>query len=215
MGGWILRTFRTRSPIVMLTLLKQLIYPTIEYNSILWSPTDQSLIDLLESVQNNFLKKINSDMPPDSDYWDRLRWYKLYSLQRRRERYAIIYTWKVIHNLYPNPGFHLNTITEDHAQHPNEGILLDLDRNGLTAHHNPDLPKWLKDKCVLSRCCDLYNSLPPALRRPIKQDDEPKLDSFKTELDKWLITIPDRPRIPSRAKVAESNSILHQKDYKL
>ena len=86
---------------------------------------------------------------------------------------------------------------------------------GLTAHHNPDLPKWLKDKCVLSRCCNLYNSLPPALRRPLKQDEEPKLESFKTELDKWLVTIPDRPRIPSRPKVAESNSILHQKDYKL
>ena len=31
LGGWILRVFSTRNPGVMLTLLKQLIYPTVEY----------------------------------------------------------------------------------------------------------------------------------------------------------------------------------------
>ena len=36
MTGWILRT-NTRSPTVMLTLLKQLIYPTLEYYSVLLS----------------------------------------------------------------------------------------------------------------------------------------------------------------------------------
>jgi hypothetical protein len=118
-AGWLLRTFNTRSPPVMLTLLKQLIYPTVEYNSVLWSPTSQELINLLETVQNFFIKKIQSDdLPPDSDYWDRLAHYKLYSLQRRRERYAIIYAWKVIHEIYPNPGLHLNNSTEDHKQHP-------------------------------------------------------------------------------------------------
>ena len=123
MGGWILRTFITRSPAVMKTLLKQLIYPTIEYNCILWSPINQLLIDLLESVQSTFLKQIKSPtLGINSDYWDRLAHYKLYSLQRRRERYAIIYTWKVLHNIYPNPGLHLNHTTENHSLNPNQGI---------------------------------------------------------------------------------------------
>ena len=71
MVGWIFRTFHTRCPSVMLTLLKQLIYPTVEYNSILWSPQSQPLINLLESVQKNFLRKIDSPtFRPVSDYWD-------------------------------------------------------------------------------------------------------------------------------------------------
>ena len=79
MAGWILRTFRTRKPDIMLTLLKQLIYPTVEYNSALWNPADPELIDLLESIQNNFLRSIKSaNLPPNSDYWDRLAHYKLY-----------------------------------------------------------------------------------------------------------------------------------------
>ena len=194
--------------------LKQLIYPTIEYNSVLWSPTSQPLIDLLESVQNNFLKKISSPLHDGSDYWDRLQFFKLYSLERRRERYAIIYAWKVIHGLYPNPGLHLNRNTEDHTTHPNEGINIGLDRNGLSAHHNAELPKWLEDKCVLQKCCNLYNCLPPDLKRPIEEDEEPSLDKFKTALDKWLTTIPDRPDVPTRAKVSKSNSILHQIEYR-
>ena len=214
MAGWILRTFRARSPVVMLTLLKQLIYPTVEYNSVLWSPTDPTLIDLLESVQNNFLKKINGNLPSGSDYWDRLRHFQLYSLQRRRERYAIIYVWKVIHNLYPNPGLHLNRTTDDHSKHPNEGISIGLTRNGLSAEHTSDLPGWLADKCILGKLCELYSLLPPALRRPVEEEDEPSVDKFKVQLDEWLTTIPDRPNVPSRDKIAASNSLVHQIEYR-
>ena len=121
----------------MLTLLKQLIYPTVEYNSILWSPSSQELILLLESVQNNFLRCIHSpELPANMDYWDRLRQFKLYSMQRRRERYSIIYAWKVIHGLYPNPGIHLNQSTADHQLHPNQGLQINVhQRSDITIHH--------------------------------------------------------------------------------
>ena len=56
LGGWILRTFITRNPTVILTLLKQLIHPTIEYCCILWNPTDQQHINLLESIQRHHTK---------------------------------------------------------------------------------------------------------------------------------------------------------------
>ena len=36
------------------------------------------------------------------DYNDRLVYLKLHSLQRRRERYCIIYVWKIIEGLVPN-----------------------------------------------------------------------------------------------------------------
>ena len=38
----------------------------------------------------------------DLNYWDRLSRLKLYSLERRRERFIIIYTWKIITGLVPN-----------------------------------------------------------------------------------------------------------------
>ena len=48
----------------MLTLLKQLVYPTVEYNSVLWNPTDPTLIDALETIQRNFTRKIESTNHP-------------------------------------------------------------------------------------------------------------------------------------------------------
>ena len=216
-AGWILRVFSTRNPGVMLTLLKQLIYPTIEYCSILWSPSEQQLINLLESIQRNFLKKIQTQNHNNiTDYWDHLEQFKLYSLQRRRERYAIIYTWKVIHNIYPDPGMHLNQISQDHKQHPNEGIHINIhQRNDITVHHQSDkLPKWLKDKSILETCCKLYNCLPLELRLSLEQTVQPSVNGFKTCLDNWLSTIPDQPTIPTRQRPARTNSILHQKEYR-
>ena len=161
----------------MITLLKQLIYPTMEYNSVLWSPSSQELISLIESVQNNFLRIICSpDMPNNMDYWDRLAHYKLYSMERRRERYSIIYAWKVIHGLYPNPGVDLNQSTTDHQMYPNQGIQTNIhQRSDLTAHHltSSDIPDWLSGKSVIETCCNLYNLLPQELRRALADDEEP------------------------------------------
>lgn len=36
------------------------------------------------------------------DYWVVLKYLRLFSLQRRRERYHIIYTWKILEDLIPN-----------------------------------------------------------------------------------------------------------------
>ena len=183
----------------------------------LWSPKDRELIDALETIQSNFLKKIFCPtLPPTSDYWDRLQHYKLYSLQRRRERYAIMYVWKVLHNLYPNPGIHMNDSTKDHIAHPNDGINLDAHiRLGMTAHHNVSeaIPDWLKDKSVLKTCCELFNAIPPTLRQPVAADKEPDFAKFKEDLDKWLTKVPDRPACTGRFNPAGSNSILQQIRY--
>ncbi|WP_347046854.1 hypothetical protein, partial [Escherichia coli] len=37
-------------------------------------------------------------------YWERLKELRLYSLERRRERYAVIYVWKILEGLVPNFG---------------------------------------------------------------------------------------------------------------
>ena len=206
----------TSSPGVMLTLLKQLVYPTVEYNSVLWNPTDPTLIDSLEAIQRNFTRKIESpNLPPNHDYWDRLKTFKLYSMQRRRERYSILYVWKVLHDLYPNPGLHLNTTTSDHTIHPNEGIQLDAhQRRGFTPKHNNNPPAWLDHCSVLSSCCKLYNCLPIELRQPVPADKEPNFPEFKKKVDEWLAKIPDQPSCSGRPKIAATNSILDQLQYR-
>ena len=215
-AGWITRVFSTRSPGVMLTLLKQLVYPTVEYNSVLWNPTEPALIETLESIQRNFTRKIECpELPPNHDYWDRLQKFKLYSMQRRRERYSIFYVWKVIHDLYPNTGLHLNSTTTDHLAYPNKGKQVDAhQRRGFNPQHPTNPPQWLERCSVLSKCCALYNCLPMKLRQPIPADKEPCFATFKKEVDEWLSTIPDQPTCAGRPKIATTNSIIDQIQYR-
>ena len=74
----------------MMTLFKSLVLPVMEYCCVAWSPDALEQVRKLESVQRYFTSKI-SDVS-HLDYWERLKILGLYSLERRRERYAIIYT---------------------------------------------------------------------------------------------------------------------------
>jgi len=57
----------------------------------------------------------------------------------------------------------------------------------------------------------LFNILPPHLRRMTGV----KTDTFKKELDKWLMKVPDTPKIDGYGATvaAETNSIWHQTLY--
>ena len=57
-------------------------------------------IDQLEKIQRSFTKHITGLQ--GIEYSDRLVSLKPYSLQRRRERYCIIYVGKIIDGLVPN-----------------------------------------------------------------------------------------------------------------
>ena len=98
--GWILRSFSTREAYPMLTLFRAMVLPLIEYCCQIWSPRTVGNIRLLESVQRTFTNRISGMQ--HLDYWERLKKLNLYSLERRRERYQIIYIWKMINELVPN-----------------------------------------------------------------------------------------------------------------
>ena len=83
LAGWILRTFTTRDPQVMLTLYKSLVMSRLEYASQLWSPYLLKHVYLIEKVQRAFTKHISGMC--FLSYSKRLEVLKLYSLQRRRE----------------------------------------------------------------------------------------------------------------------------------
>ena len=78
----------------MLTLWKQLIQPVMDYCSPLWIPHEQKDLDRLEAVQRSFTSKITE--VKELDYYDRLDDLRLYSIQRRFERFMIINVWKIL-----------------------------------------------------------------------------------------------------------------------
>ncbi len=101
MMAWILRSFSTRKQEHMLLLWKTYVLPKLEYCSVLWCPLKAGLIKKMDSLQWSFLRKIKMDKS-SNNYWQVLWTLNLYSTQRRRERYRIIYVWKIIENIVPN-----------------------------------------------------------------------------------------------------------------
>ena len=97
--GWGLRTFWGRGRLVMLTLLKSLVQPKLDYCSQLWSPGDQASINKIEAVQHHLLNRIKDKRLIGLNYWEKLKELKLYSQERRRERYQVIFLWKISQGL--------------------------------------------------------------------------------------------------------------------
>ena len=98
--GWVLRVFQSRKRSLMLTLLKSLVIPLLEYCCQLWNPSKAKDIQAIEGIKRTFTYKITEVQ--HLNYWERLHELKLYSLQRRRERYIIIHIWKITRHMVPN-----------------------------------------------------------------------------------------------------------------
>ena len=98
--GCILCTFSTRKKDPMLLLWRSLIRSKLEYYCQLWSPTQTGDIQSLEQVQRNFIRKIKGIQ--HLSYWQQLQELSLCSLERRRERYILLYIWQIIDGKVPN-----------------------------------------------------------------------------------------------------------------
>ena len=93
MVGWVLRTFRSRRKLVMMTCWSSLLQSRLDYCCQLWSPSDQLSISKLESVSREFSSHIEG--MEGLNYLERLKALGMYSQERRRERYLIIFIWKL------------------------------------------------------------------------------------------------------------------------
>ena len=151
----------------------------IDYGSQLWCPTDISLMAELEGLQRTFTA--NTKGLENCDYWDRLRIMKLPSIERRLQRYRIIYIWKIINGLVRNCGIIWNN-------HPYKGTLVNNDHPKVSEVSNFALNLWRQTLPIDGR--SLFNMMP----RYIRDIQDVSIDSFKNKLDKYLETIPDCPR---------------------
>ena len=104
LAGWALSSFRRRGIGVMTTIWKTIIQPRLDYCSQLWSPDDQLSINSLEAVQHHFLAKVTG--MESLNHWERLKKLNLYSQERRRERYTMIFVWKISQGLVAGYDLH-------------------------------------------------------------------------------------------------------------
>ena len=187
--GWILRSFTSRKPEVLISLYKSYVIPRLEYASILWSPYKILDITKIESIQRTITAKV--DGMEALNYHERLYKLKLYSIQRRRERFAAIHMFKIANGLVPN----------------NMGLeFYETSRHGLKCRK----PKLNASMTHLSTVRlnfftftgpSIYNMLPAIIKQA------KSLDQFKSNLDKFLQTIPDLPPTPGYPSM-NRNSIL-------
>ena len=187
--SWILSAFKSRDSTALMTLYKSLVRSLVEFCCPLWSPSTIGEIQKLEAVQRRLTSKISGLQ--HLDYWSRLKALNLMSLQRRRERYCIVYFWKIHHELVPN----------------DLGITWTLnDRLGLKAVV-PRIPERrikmnVYDGFLKVSGCKLWNTLPKAVN-----SESTSLLCFKNCLDKHLLRIPDCPPVQGYVS-ANRNSLV-------
>ena len=104
------------------------------------------------------------------DYWTALKHMKMISIQRKLERYRVIYSWKILENKVPNFGLVTVQNSEQTRNARHFEIKMATGKAGI---------RNLREQSYQSHGPKLFNAMPAYLRKmtKISQDD------FKTELD--------------------------------
>ena len=149
---------------------------------------------MIEAVQRNFLSNVGG--MSGLNHWDRLQKLNLYSQERRRERYMVIFMWKISEGLVK--GYNIN-FTESARR----GRMAVVKPHISTA---PAAVKRAREASLGVKGCRIFNLLPDSIRN-IRGGT---VDSFKRSLDSFLSSVPDQPTIGGLTRAAETNSLLHQ-----
>ena len=99
--GWINCSFINKSIELRRKLWRTYVEPVLDYGSQIYCPINLTSISRLETVQRYYT--YHTENLQLYNYWERLKMMKINSVQRRQERYRIIYIFKIIQNLVPNP----------------------------------------------------------------------------------------------------------------
>ena len=195
--GWMLRTFRDRHKDTIMTLYRSLILPHLEYNSILTYPVLMKDISLIEGVQRSVTSKIHCIK--HLDYWERLEALQIFSMERRRERYTIIYVWQIIEGHVPNlPKNPIVAYT--HSRRGRLCKVPPIKKKATTKVRN------IRERFISVEGPKLFNIIPAGLRNATGITTE----TFKHRLDRFLHSIDDKPTVPGYSGRRSQNSKFSQ-----
>ena len=125
---------------------------------------------------------------------------KVYSLERRRDRYTVIYVWKIIQGLAPNLlGNDKIQCNQSNQRLGRYCSLPSLNRSA------PNYVQTLRENSFSVHGPKLFNELPKQIR-----NFDGALETFKGKLDKYLSGVEDVPHDPSEPHAASSNSLKDQ-----
>ena len=118
------------------------------------------------------------------------------SQERRRERYQIIFLWKLSQGMVD--GYNLHFVNNPRRS----GLSVVKNVNQRSTH----TVRKAMESSLPVKGSKLFYILP----REIRDIDSLQADHFKHYLDQYLMTIPDQPTIPGFGRAAATNSLLDQ-----
>ena len=157
---------------------------------------DQYSINRLESIQKQFLSNIREPGLKDKNYWEKLTFLRVYSQERRRERYQVCFLWKLSQGLID--GYSITWQWSD--RRGRLAVPANIPRNA------PSKVKVARQRSLSVHGAHLFNMLPKSLRNENSGD----FPLFKNHLDIFLSMIPDQPTTPGLTRAAVTNSLLDQ-----
>ena len=123
-------------------------------------------------------------------------------MEMRRERYMVIYTWKIQDGLVPNFSTNSSKTTcYWSGRHGRTCKIYSLRQRGIVG--------MKRENSLSVKVPCLFNTLPSYLRNCAGQS----LAVFKSQLDEFLKNIPDEPRY-AQSRVARTNSLVDQVRYR-
>ena len=89
-------------PLLFLILISDINYEIADSTVSCFADDTWIILGIKDEEDTQMLQNDLHKLYISLNYWERLRELKLYSLQRPRERYIIIYIWKITQHMVPN-----------------------------------------------------------------------------------------------------------------
>ena len=147
-------------------------------------------------VQSQFISQIRDNSIKKLNYWEKLSELKVFSQERRRERYQICFLWKLSQGLIS--GYSITW--QFHERRGRLAVPNSIPKSAATK------VKKARERTLGVHGARLFNLLPKNLRNENSGD----FPLFKNHLDIFLATIPDQPTTPGLVRAAVTNSVCDQ-----
>ena len=131
------------------------------------------------------------------NYRERLSFLKMNSQERRRDRYAVIFIWKVAMGLVEGYPLEFTPTTNRRGREC---------RIKSVVQSSPSQVKKARENSLAVKGAKMFNLLPSHIRNITSE----KVDVFKSSLDFFLKSVPDEPTIEGEGRSAPTNCLLHQ-----